>query len=158
MDLAAEMLRVQAARREHARHPYPAGHGVAEGVRGRVPLRGDRRPARGHRRDQEGHDRDQPDGPAASAATSGYGKTEMAIRAAFKAVEFGKQVAMLVPTTVLAEQHYRTFKERIADYPFTIECRQPLQDRRRSEGDAERCGKGQVDIIIGTHRIISART
>src|SRR5258708_37637946 len=51
----------------------------------------------------------------------GYGKTEMAMRAAFKAVEFGKQVAVLVPTTVLAEQHYRSFTERMVNYPFTIE-------------------------------------
>jgi len=56
----------------------------------------------------------------------GYGKTEMAMRAAFKAVEFGKQVAVLVPTTVLAEQHYRSFKERMANYPFAVESISPV--------------------------------
>ena len=62
----------------------------------------------------------------------GYGKTEVAIRAAFKAVDNGKQVAVLVPTTVLAEQHYRTFSQRMAEYPFVVEVRQPLQAAPRS--------------------------
>ena len=85
----------------------------------------------------------------------GFGKTEVAIRAAFKAVESGKQVAVLVPTTVLAEQHERSFRERFADYPFKIaslsrfktpgEVRQTLKDAQL----------GRVDILIGTHRILS---
>lgn len=85
----------------------------------------------------------------------GYGKTELAMRAAFKAVEFGKQVAVLVPTTVLAEQHYRTFRERMADYPFIIECLnrfRPTKQVREIVGAAK---KGQVDILIGTHRLLS---
>ena len=85
----------------------------------------------------------------------GYGKTELAIRAAFKTVEYGKQVAVLVPTTVLAEQHYQTFRERLADYPFLIGClsrfRKPATQRRLIE-DAK---KGRVDILIGTHRLLS---
>ena len=85
----------------------------------------------------------------------GFGKTEVAIRAAFKAVMGGKQVAMLVPTTVLAEQHYRTFRERMSDYPITVEMlsrfRTPLEQRRALEGIRE----GGIDIVIGTHRLIS---
>ncbi|HSW47165.1 MAG TPA: transcription-repair coupling factor, partial [Phycisphaerae bacterium] len=85
----------------------------------------------------------------------GYGKTELAMRAAFKAVEYGKQVAVLVPTTVLAEQHERTFSERFADYPFAIESLSRFKTRRRQVETLERTRKGQVDILIGTHRLLS---
>jgi transcription-repair coupling factor (superfamily II helicase) len=87
----------------------------------------------------------------------GFGKTELAIRAAFKACEFGKQVAVLVPTTVLAEQHERTFKSRFAGYPFRVESPVTIQDERsRTPTRSSRCvRKGQVDVIIGTHRLLS---
>lgn len=86
----------------------------------------------------------------------GYGKTELAVRAAFKAVDNGKQVAVLVPTTVLAEQHGRTFGQRLADYPFVVEClsrfRTTAEQRRIIEG----LKAGSIDIVIGTHRLVSA--
>ncbi|MFQ6048483.1 MAG: transcription-repair coupling factor, partial [Phycisphaerae bacterium] len=85
----------------------------------------------------------------------GYGKTELAMRAAFKAVEYGKQVAVLVPTTVLAEQHYQTFRERMADYPFIIECLSRFRTRPQQADIIARCKKGHVDIVIGTHRLLS---
>lgn len=85
----------------------------------------------------------------------GYGKTEMAVRAAFKVIDNGKQVAVLVPTTVLAEQHYRTFSQRFAAYPFTVE----VVSRFRSHGEQKkvlkRVAAGEVDVIIGTHRLLS---
>jgi transcription-repair coupling factor (superfamily II helicase) len=85
----------------------------------------------------------------------GYGKTELAIRAAFKAIDNGKQVAVLVPTTVLAEQHYRTFSQRLAEYPFVVE----VISRFRSHGEQrrilERLAHGGIDVMIGTHRLIS---
>ncbi|MBA3005903.1 MAG: transcription-repair coupling factor [Proteobacteria bacterium] len=85
----------------------------------------------------------------------GYGKTEVAIRAAFKVVEDGCQVAILVPTTVLAEQHAKTFKERMSGFPVTIDC----INRFRSSADQKRIIKdlalGKIDIIIGTHRLLS---
>jgi transcription-repair coupling factor (superfamily II helicase) len=84
----------------------------------------------------------------------GYGKTELAIRAAFKAVEAGKQVAVLVPTTVLAEQHVGTFRERMADYPVTVEMLCRFQTRGRQAEILQRFRKGQVDILIGTHRLL----
>jgi transcription-repair coupling factor (superfamily II helicase) len=84
----------------------------------------------------------------------GYGKTELAVRAAFKAVEGGKQVAVLVPTTVLAEQHLRTFRERMADYPVTVEMMCRFQTRGEQAEILNRFRKGQVDILIGTHRIL----
>ena len=85
----------------------------------------------------------------------GYGKTELAIRAAFKAVEFGKQVAVLVPTTLLAEQHERTFRSRFAGYPFTIESLSRFKTRKEQNEVLARARKGQVDVIIGTHRLLS---
>lgn len=85
----------------------------------------------------------------------GYGKTELAIRAAFKVIDNGKQVAVLVPTTVLAEQHYRTFSQRFAPYPFVVE----VVSRFRSPGEQrkvlKRVAAGEVDVIIGTHRLVS---
>ena len=84
----------------------------------------------------------------------GYGKTEVAIRAAFKAVMEGKQVAYLVPTTVLAKQQYQTFKERMKDYPVTVE----LLNRFRTTKDKNRIVKelklGDVDIVVGTHKLL----
>lgn len=85
----------------------------------------------------------------------GYGKTELAVRAAFKAVEYGKQVAVLVPTTVLAEQHERTFRERLADYPFVIESLSRFKTRKAQSEIIDRTRKGQIDILIGTHRLLS---
>ena len=85
----------------------------------------------------------------------GYGKTEIAIRAAFKAVQEGKQVAFLVPTTILAQQHYNTFIQRMKDYPINIELmcrfRTPAQQKQAIEG----LKKGNVEIVIGTHRLLS---
>jgi transcription-repair coupling factor (superfamily II helicase) len=84
----------------------------------------------------------------------GYGKTELAVRAAFKAVEAGKQVAVLVPTTVLAEQHVGTFRERMADYPVTTEMLCRFQTRGQQVEILGRFRKGQVDVLIGTHRLL----
>ncbi len=85
----------------------------------------------------------------------GYGKTEVAIRAAFKAVMDGKQVAVLVPTTVLAQQHYTTFKERLSPYPVRVEMLSRFRSRQESEKVVEDLAAGAVDIVIGTHRLLS---
>ncbi len=85
----------------------------------------------------------------------GYGKTELAMRAAFKAMEYGRQVAVLVPTTVLAEQHHRTFSERMADYPFEIGCLSRFRSKAEQTRLIKQTSKGQVDVLIGTHRMLS---
>jgi transcription-repair coupling factor (superfamily II helicase) len=85
----------------------------------------------------------------------GYGKTEMAMRAAFKAVEYGKQVAVLVPTTVLAEQHHRSFKERMVNYPFAVESVSRFKTSKEIKETLKRTAAGEVDVLIGTHRIFS---
>jgi transcription-repair coupling factor (superfamily II helicase) len=85
----------------------------------------------------------------------GYGKTEVALRAAFKAVMDGKQVAVLVPTTVLAQQHYQTFTERLGSFPVTVEMLSRFLTRKRQESVVERLALGSVDVVIGTHRLLS---
>jgi transcription-repair coupling factor (superfamily II helicase) len=85
----------------------------------------------------------------------GYGKTEVAVRAAFKAVQAGKQVAVLVPTTILAEQHGRTFAERLADFPVTIEVLSRFRTAGEQRQAVRRVVEGATDIVIGTHRLLS---
>ncbi|MFY9139487.1 MAG: transcription-repair coupling factor [Thermacetogeniaceae bacterium] len=85
----------------------------------------------------------------------GFGKTEVAIRAAFKAVQDGKQVAVLVPTTVLAQQHYLTFKERFAPYPVQVDMLSRFRTPAEQRETINNLKKGLVDIIIGTHRLLS---
>ena len=84
----------------------------------------------------------------------GFGKTEVAIRAAFKCVMDGKQVAILVPTTVLAQQHFNNFRERMADYPIRVELLSRFRTKREQTKVAENLAAGAVDIVIGTHRIV----
>ena len=85
----------------------------------------------------------------------GYGKTEVAMRAAFKAVQDGKQVAVLTPTTVLAFQHFETFKHRFAQFPITVEMISRFRTLKQQKVIVEKVETGKVDILIGTHRILS---
>ena len=85
----------------------------------------------------------------------GYGKTEVAIRAAFKAVDSGKQVAILVPTTVLAEQHYRTFSQRFAEYPFLVDVVNRFKGAAKQRETLKKVAGGEIDVIVGTHRLLS---
>ncbi len=85
----------------------------------------------------------------------GFGKTEVAIRAAFKAVMGGKQVAILVPTTVLAQQHYQNFRERMSDYPITVDTLSRFRTHAEQRKSVAGLADGSVDIVVGTHRLIS---
>ena len=85
----------------------------------------------------------------------GYGKTEVAMRAAFKAVSDNKQVAVLAPTTVLAFQHYETFKQRFAPFPVTIEMISRFRNAKQQKEILQKAETGKIDILIGTHRILS---
>lgn len=85
----------------------------------------------------------------------GFGKTEIAIRAAFKAVQDNKQVAYLVPTTVLAQQHYKTFKQRFKDFPVRVEMLSRFRTKSNIDQNIRDLKKGYVDIVIGTHRLLS---
>ncbi len=85
----------------------------------------------------------------------GYGKTEVAVRAAFKAVQGGKQVAVLVPTTLLADQHGRTFTERLADFPVKVAVLSRFQTVKEQKDIVAKLGRGEIDVVIGTHRLLS---
>ncbi|MBG9772329.1 transcription-repair coupling factor [Brevibacillus laterosporus] len=85
----------------------------------------------------------------------GYGKTEVAIRAAFKSVMDGKQVALLVPTTILAQQHFETFKERFSDFPIRVEVLSRFRSRKEQNATMKGLKEGTVDVVIGTHRLLS---
>ena len=87
----------------------------------------------------------------------GYGKTEVAMRAVFKAVYDNRQVAVLVPTTILAEQHYRTFKERLSGFPVTIDFISRFKSRKEIERTLKGIANGEVDIVIGTHGLLSKK-
>jgi transcription-repair coupling factor (superfamily II helicase) len=88
----------------------------------------------------------------------GYGKTEIAVRAAFKAVQDGKQFAILVPTTLLAQQHYNTFSERMSQFPVEIRQLSRFQTPREAEDTVAKAADGTADIVIGTHRLLQTST
>ncbi len=84
----------------------------------------------------------------------GFGKTEVAVRAAFVAAIAGKQVAVLVPTTLLAEQHYRNFRDRFADWPLRVEALSRFRSAKEIKIELERLARGEIDVIVGTHRLL----
>jgi transcription-repair coupling factor (superfamily II helicase) len=85
----------------------------------------------------------------------GFGKTEVAVRSAFKAVQDGKQVVLLVPTTILAEQHYNTFKDRLTQFPVKVAALSRFQSKKEQNQILEELEKGKLDVVIGTHRLLS---
>src|SRR5262249_53522850 len=85
----------------------------------------------------------------------GFGKTEVALRAAFVAVADGKQVAVLCPTTLLAEQHFQTFSDRFADWPVRIAELSRFRSAKESSAVTEKLKSGEVDVVIGTHKLLS---
>jgi transcription-repair coupling factor (superfamily II helicase) len=84
----------------------------------------------------------------------GFGKTEVAVRAAFAAAIAGKQVAVLVPTTLLAEQHYRNFRDRFADWPLRVEVLSRFKTKKEIEAELQKVSEGKIDVIVGTHRLL----
>ncbi|MEM7230468.1 MAG: DEAD/DEAH box helicase, partial [Planctomycetota bacterium] len=153
-DLAAEMLRMQAVREAIPGIRYPADTTWQQEFEAEFPYdeTEDQVSAiRAIKKDMTGPrpmDR-------LVCGDVGFGKTEVAIRAAFKAVEFGKQAAVLVPTTVLAEQHERTFRDRFADYPFRIEALSRFKTKKEQTEILKQVRTGEIDVIIGTHRLLS---
>jgi transcription-repair coupling factor (superfamily II helicase) len=153
-DLAAEMLRLQAARESMPGVQYPADTTWLSEFEAEFPYQetDDQIAAIGAVKRDMSHARPM---DRLVCGDVGFGKTEVAIRAAFKAVEYGKQVAILVPTTVLAEQHERSFRERFAGYPFVIESLSRFKTKKQQDEIIGRLKRGQVDVIIGTHRLLS---
>jgi transcription-repair coupling factor (superfamily II helicase) len=153
-DLAAEMLRVRAAREHMPGIRYPADTAWQKEFEAEFPYEetDDQLAALAEIKKDMTSPRPM---DRLVCGDVGFGKTELAIRAAFKAVEFGKQVAVLVPTTVLAEQHERTFRSRFAGYPFRIESLSRFKTDKEARAVVEALKKGHVDLVIGTHRILS---
>jgi transcription-repair coupling factor (superfamily II helicase) len=154
MDLAAELIEVQAARDAELGTAYPPDTDWQKEFEAEFPYEPTEDQVTGAEDIKKDMSRPRPM-DRLLCGDVGYGKTELAMRAAFKAVEYGRQVAVLVPTTVLAEQHYRSFKERMANYPFTIESISRFKSSREQKETVKRLAAGQIDILIGTHRLVS---
>jgi transcription-repair coupling factor (superfamily II helicase) len=153
VDLAAELLRVQASREAQAGFEYPADSEWQREFEASFPFTetpGQIKAIEETKRDME---RTRPM-DRLICGDVGFGKTEVAVRAAFKAVQSGKQVVVLVPTTVLAQQHLNTFRERMAGYPVAIEMLSRFRTRPEQKTILEAFGKGGVDILVGTHRLL----
>lgn len=154
MDMASELVEVQAARQAEVGTSYPADTDWQRDFEAEFPYEPTEDQVTSAEEIKGDMIRPRPM-DRLLCGDVGYGKTELAMRAAFKAVEFGKQVAVLVPTTVLAEQHFRSFRERMAEYPFAIESISRFRTASEQKDIVKRTAAGEVDILIGTHRLIS---
>ncbi|CAA6679679.1 MULTISPECIES: transcription-repair coupling factor [unclassified Lentimonas] len=154
LDYAAELLTLHAERSQHGGYQFPSDHPWQATFEGAFPFS------------------ETPDQLTAIEATKsdmeaaqpmdrlicgdvGFGKTEVAIRAALKAVLAGKQVALLVPTTVLCQQHLNTFRERMAEYPIIIDMVSRFRSAKQNREIIANLAEGRIDIVIGTHRLLS---
>ena len=152
-DLAAEMLRIQAARESQAGHSFAQDNTWQREFEGSFVY--EETPDQMRAIIEAKQDMELPKPmDRLICGDVGYGKTEVAIRAAFKAVMGGKQVAVLVPTTVLAQQHFNTFRERMADYPVRVELLSRFRSAREQKRVIGQLAQGGVDIVIGTHRLV----
>ncbi len=153
IDLAAELLRIHAAREAQPGHAYPEDTTWQKEFEASFPFTETRDQLKAIDESKRDMEKTRPM-DRLICGDVGFGKTEVAIRAAFKAVQGGRQVAILVPTTVLAQQHLNTFRERMAGYPIAIE----MLSRFRTRGELKKIltatTAGQVDILIGTHRLL----
>jgi len=153
-DIAGELLRHYAARQAHPGHAFPADTPWQRELESSFVY--DETPDQ--LRAVEDVKRDMESSRPMDrllCGDVGYGKTEVAIRAAFKAIQGGKQVAVLVPTTVLAQQHFVTFTERLADYPVRIDVLSRFRNAKEQKEVVAKVGRGEVDLVIGTHRLLS---
>jgi transcription-repair coupling factor (superfamily II helicase) len=153
-DLAAELLRVQAARHTQPGTGFPRDTAWQREFEAEFPYEETEDQLAAIEATKYDMTEDEPM-DRLICGDVGFGKTEVAVRAAFKAVEYGKQVAILVPTTVLAEQHERTFKERFADYPFNVESISRFKTKKEQADVLRSVKDGRIDVIIGTHRLLS---
>ncbi|HET6250924.1 MAG TPA: transcription-repair coupling factor [Tepidisphaeraceae bacterium] len=154
MDMAAELLEIQAARAAEQGTAFPADTDWQSEFEAEFPYEPTPDQVTSAEEIKQDLQKRRPM-DRLLCGDVGYGKTELAMRAAFKVVEAGKQVAVLVPTTVLAEQHYRSFKERMVNYPFEIDSISRFRTTREQKATVSRLGKGEIDILIGTHRLLS---
>ena len=154
-DVAAELLQIQAVRESQAGHSFPPDVPWQHEFEGAFIFEETPDQLRAIGETKSDMERPKPM-DRLICGDVGFGKTEIAIRAAFKAVMGGKQVAVLVPTTVLAQQHFNTFRERMADYPVRIELLSRYRTHREQQDVVRDLAAGAVDIVIGTHRLIQS--
>ena len=154
-DIAAELLQIQAVRESQPGHAFPADVPWQREFEGAFIFEETPDQLRAIGETKSDMERAKPM-DRLICGDVGFGKTEVAIRAAFKAVMGGKQVAVLVPTTVLAQQHFNTFRERMADYPVRIELLSRFRTHREQQHVVRDLAAGAVDIVIGTHRLIQS--
>ena len=155
LDLAAELLAIQARREAQPGHAFAADNVWMREFEAAFPFIETRDQAKAIVELKADMERRRPM-DRLLCGDVGFGKTEVAIRGAFKAVMDGKQVAMLVPTTVLAQQHLNTFRERMAGYPVAVEMLSRFRTRKEQEGILAALAGGKVDILIGTHRLLQS--
>ena len=154
LDLAAELLRIQAARDAQPGFALPADTDWQREFEGAFPFQETPDQLKAIAAAKADQERPRPMDRLVCGDV-GFGKTEVAIRAAFKAVQSGMQVAILVPTTILAQQHLNTFRERMAGYPVAVEMLSRFRTRAESTRIIAATAAGQVDILIGTHRLLN---
>ncbi len=155
IDLAAELLRIHAAREAQPGHAFPPDTTWQKEFEASFPYTETRDQLRAITESKADMEKTRPM-DRLICGDVGFGKTEVAIRAAFKAVQGGRQVAVLVPTTVLAQQHLNTFRERMAGYPIAIEMVSRFRTRQEQKKILTAATAGQVDILIGTHRVLQS--
>ncbi|MCF3648272.1 transcription-repair coupling factor [Synoicihabitans lomoniglobus] len=153
VDLAAELLRLQAARDAEPGFAHPPDTTWQQEFESSFPYTETPDQLRAIDEAKADLERSRPM-DRLICGDVGFGKTEVAIRAAFKAVQGGKQVAILIPTTVLAQQHLNSFRERMAGYPIAVEMVSRFRTRKEQTSILAATAAGQVDILIGTHRLL----
>jgi len=153
VDLAAELLRIHAAREAQPGVAFPPDNAWQKEFEASFPYTETRDQLRAIEETKADLERARPM-DRLICGDVGFGKTEVAIRAAFKAVQGGRQVAVLVPTTVLAQQHLNTFRERMAGYPVAVEMVSRFRSRAEIAKILQATAAGQVDILVGTHRLL----
>jgi transcription-repair coupling factor (superfamily II helicase) len=155
LDLAAELLRIQAQREAQPGHAFAEDNVWQREFEAAFPFTETRDQAKAILEMKADMERTRPMDRLVCGDV-GFGKTEVAIRGAFKAVMGGRQVAVMVPTTVLAQQHLNTFRERMAGYPVAVEMISRFRTRKEQEGIIAALAEGKIDILIGTHRLVQA--
>ena len=155
IDLAAELLRIHAMREAQPGHAYPPDTTWQKEFEASFPYTETRDQLRAIEEAKADLEKPRPM-DRLICGDVGFGKTEVAIRAAFKAVQGGRQVAILVPTTVLAQQHLNTFRERMAGYPIAVEMVSRFRTKAEQKVILAATAAGQVDILVGTHRLLQS--
>lgn len=155
IDLAAELLRIHAMREAQPGHAYPPDTTWQKEFEASFPYTETRDQLRAIEEAKADLEKPRPMDRLVCGDV-GFGKTEVAIRAAFKAVQGGRQVAILVPTTVLAQQHLNTFRERMAGYPIAVEMVSRFRTKAEQKVILAATAAGQVDILVGTHRLLQS--